>query len=41
MPSQELRAEIARSHRIDTHRATIMALFETSLEITIEELRHD
>lgn len=30
-----------KSHRIDTHRATIMALLETSPDITIEELRHD
>ena len=29
-----------KSHRIDTHRATIMALLKASPDITIEELRH-
>ena len=29
-----------KSHRIDTHRATIMALLGASPDITIEELRH-
>lgn len=29
-----------KSHRIEAHRATIMALLEPSPDITIEELRH-
>lgn len=29
-----------KSHRIDAHRAKIMALLEASPDITIEELRH-
>jgi transposase len=29
-----------KSHRIDAHQATIMALLKTTPDITIEELRH-
>ena len=39
MPSQELRAKDHKSHRIDAHQATILALLRATPDITIEELR--